>query len=68
MSDIDNAAANRSDYVRALKEEREACERAGKPDRVKAIDAELRRVSGAPQGRSAEPSETVEAKPSRKRA
>lgn len=57
---IDQAAERRADYVRALKEEREGYLRAGKPERVKAVDAELERVTGvatrsAPEPATAEP-------------
>lgn len=52
MSDTDKtkaareaAAAQRKDYVRALREERAGCEAAGKESRVAAIDAELERMS-----------------------
>lgn len=38
------AADRRADYGRALKEEREGLQRAGKTDRVKQVDAELKRV------------------------
>lgn len=42
---IREAAANqRKDYLRALEEERDMCERAKKADRIKAIDAEIKRV------------------------
>ena len=43
----EHAAERRADYVRALDEERDMCERQGKVDRVKAIDAELKRVKSA---------------------
>lgn len=46
------AAERRADYVRALNEEKEMCERDGKTDRVKAIDAELKRVQKV-EGRQA---------------
>lgn len=52
MAEIDAAAARRADYVRALREEREGYVRVGKADRAAAVDAELARVAGAPQGRS----------------
>lgn len=39
-----HAAERRADYVRALTEERDMCDRGGKVDRVKAITAELKRV------------------------
>lgn len=61
MSESEFAAARRADYVRALNEERDMCERAGKADRVKAIDAELERVGGKPAARQAPPSSTVAA-------
>jgi hypothetical protein len=38
-----------SKYVDALKEERDACLRAGKKDRVRAIEAELARLGEAPK-------------------
>jgi hypothetical protein len=40
----ESAAAQRADYVRALEEEHDMCKRAGKTDRLKAIDVELKRV------------------------
>lgn len=55
----DFAAARRADYVRALREEREGCERQGKTDRVRAIDAELERVTGEPVQRAAAPQQTA---------
>lgn len=54
-----HAAAQRADYVRALNEERDQCERAGKKERVKAIDAELARVGGKPAERRAPESTTA---------
>lgn len=41
---LGSAAERRADYLRALAEERDMCERSGKADRVKAIDAEISRV------------------------
>jgi hypothetical protein len=58
------AGARRADYVRALREERDGYARVGKTDRIAAVDEELARVTGAPQGRSETP--TVAA-PSRTR-
>jgi hypothetical protein len=40
---VGSAAWRRADYMRALNEERDMCERSGKADRVKAIDAEISR-------------------------
>lgn len=57
MSEQDQAAARRADYVRALREEREGYVRAGKTDRVAEVDAELARAEGRPQGRSEVPTE-----------
>ncbi|MEZ5119667.1 MAG: hypothetical protein R2686_07165 [Candidatus Nanopelagicales bacterium] len=48
----DDAAARRTDYVRALLEERRGYEMAGLSDRVKAVDAELARFDAAPKKRS----------------
>lgn len=54
----DDAARKRADYSRALREELDQVERAGKAERVEAIKAELKRVEGKPAGRrSAEPTE-----------
>ena len=50
------AAARRADYARALKEEREGLERAGKKDRVAAVDAELKRL--AAEAKSADAKKT----------
>lgn len=51
---IGSAAWRRADNVRALKEELAMCKAGGKAERVKAIEAELRRY-GAPAGRTAAP-------------
>lgn len=53
MSEKAAAAQGRADYVEALKVEREGYVRAGKTDRVKAVDAELARFDAAPKERSA---------------
>ena len=57
MDEREFAAARRADYVRALREEREGYERAGKPSRVAEVDAEIARVEGRPVGRSESPIE-----------
>jgi len=64
MSEQEQAAARRADYVRALREEREGYVRAGKTDRLPDVDAELARIEGRPVGRSEVP---VEPKPPRAR-
>lgn len=55
------AAERRADYVRALTEELDMCERAGKADRVAAIKAEIERIGGKPVARQAPASSTVTA-------
>lgn len=57
MSEIEQAATRRADYARALREERDGYERAGRQDRVAEVDAELARVEGGPVGRSETPTE-----------
>lgn len=57
MSDMQAAAAARSGYVRALREEREGYVRAGRADRVAQVDAEIARVEGRPVCRSETPIE-----------
>lgn len=50
------AAAQREDRLRALEEEKAGYKTQGKDDRVKAVDAEIRRLkssSAAPAGRQA---------------
>jgi hypothetical protein len=49
----EDAARNRADYIRALKEELSGYERAGNDDRAKDVKDELARVQKAPAGRSA---------------
>lgn len=53
---LGSAAERRSDYMRALAEERDMCERSGKVDRVKAIDAEIARVKSI-KGRQNSPAD-----------
>lgn len=43
--ELGSPAERRADYLRALAEERQQCLNAGKADRVKAIDAEIKRAS-----------------------
>lgn len=50
---VGSAAWRRADYLRALTEERHACTVHGKDDRLKAIDAEIKRVKSGPVGRNA---------------
>lgn len=57
MSEKTEAAAARQGYVEALRVEREGYVRAGKTDRIKAVDAELARFDAAPE---------PDAKPARK--
>ena len=52
------AAARRADYVRALEEERDGCKRVGKAERVRAIEAELKRVRSVAGRSSTEPDPT----------
>lgn len=47
-NDKADAAERRQDYLRALEFERTGCVQVGKTDRVKAIDAEIARLRGAP--------------------
>lgn len=61
VTDSEFAASRRADHVRALREERDMLERAGKKDRVKAVDAELARLDAKPAERHA-PSTTTAAK------
>lgn len=63
MSESDHAAERRADYVRALNEELDQCERAGKKDRVKAINAELSRLDVKPADRQAPPTATADRPP-----
>lgn len=42
------AAVRRQDYLQALEFEHTGCVQAGKKDRVKAIDAEIAKLRGAP--------------------
>lgn len=46
-----DAAQQRAEYVAALKAEREGYVRTGKADRVKQVDAELKRFDEAPKAR-----------------
>ena len=55
MTEKDDAARRRADYVRALREEREGYVRTGNEERVAQVDAELARVEGGPVGRSEKP-------------
>lgn len=70
MSEFDSefAAARRADYVRALEQEREMLERAGKKDRVKAVDAELERVGAKPVERRAPSTTTAKKTAAKKKA
>ena len=52
-AELKDAARNREDYIRALNEELEGVKAQNKPERVKAVEAELARVQGAPKGRRA---------------
>ena len=52
-NDGKDAAQQRGEYVAALKVEREGYVRAGKSDRVAAVDAELERFEEKPKGRRA---------------
>lgn len=47
------AAAQREDRVRALEEEKAALKAQGKTDRIKDVDAEIKRFKSAPAGRQA---------------
>jgi len=51
-SDVGTAAWRRSDDLRALEEERDACKGVGKDDRVKDIEAQIKRLKSAPVGRT----------------
>jgi hypothetical protein len=61
--DTDRAAAAqaRAEYVNALETEREGYARASMKTRVAEVDAELKRVKGAPAGRKSAATETAEA-------
>ena len=48
------AAAQREDYLRALGEELEGYKRAGNEDRAADVEAEIKRVKGAPRSRAAQ--------------
>jgi hypothetical protein len=48
MSEKENAAARRAEYVAALKVEREGYVRSGKADRVKQVDDQLAKYGEAP--------------------
>lgn len=50
---MSDAAADRADYVRALKEEREGYVARGMSERAAAVDAELARFGAAPAKRTA---------------
>lgn len=54
-----SAAERRADRVRALEEERAGCKSRGLKDRVEQIDAELKRLSGKPEQRTAPQSSTT---------
>lgn len=45
LTATEHAAAQRADYKRALEEERAGYEKFGKDDRVKGVDAELKRLA-----------------------
>lgn len=47
------AAAQRDDRVRALEEEKVALQKRDLPERVKSVDAEIKRLKSAPTGRQA---------------
>lgn len=49
MSEKDSAAARRSEYVEALKVEREGYVRSGKADRVKQVDEQLEKYGDGPK-------------------
>lgn len=55
--DLGSAAERRANYVAALEQERDMCDRVGKSDRVKAIDAELKRVQSVKDRSDAGPSD-----------
>lgn len=61
----DDAARQRADYLRALREERDGYLRAGLAGRASGVDDEITRVEGRPVGRSESP---VDASPRRRRA
>lgn len=67
MTTKDEAARLRAGYLRALREERDGYERAGKSDRVAGVDAEIARVEDRPIGRSETPTEPTP-KPRARRA
>lgn len=54
---LGSPAERRADYLRALEEERGMCQRMGKDERVKAIEAEIKRAKSAVAGRSSGPSD-----------
>lgn len=58
--ELGSAAERRADYTRALKEELEMCKAAGKTERVKVIQAELKRAATV-KGRGTPDDETTEA-------
>jgi hypothetical protein len=57
----EDAARKRSDYIRALREERDALERSGKTARIDAVDEELKRLGEKPARRSAPRAQTAAA-------
>ena len=56
-ADLGSAAERRANYLAALEEELDMCERSGKDDRVAAIKAEIKRVKSGPVGRGEKPSD-----------
>lgn len=56
-AELGSAAERRANYLAALDEELDMCQRAGKTDRVEAIKAEIKRVKSTPTGRSEKPSD-----------
>lgn len=54
---LGSAGERRADYLAALEQELDMCERSGKGDRVSAIKAEISRVKKSVSGRSEKPSD-----------
>lgn len=66
MPESTAAAERRADYARALNEELDQCQRAGKTERVKAIKAELERIGSQPTDRQTPPQ--INTAPAKKKA
>lgn len=58
-TEAEYAAAQRAAHVEALKAERDGYKTRGLTDRVKEVDAEIKRAEGKPTGRQAPPAETT---------